>query len=95
MQALTSEQTALLAAIRRARADAYFDATYLYNEAEADPELAAAIKAAVPEYKQKRRRTHTQIIALRKLLTALAEQHFTTDRQGWWYLKEEGGTPHD
>lgn len=88
MQAITPEQTALLAAIRKARAGEFFDASYLYNEAEDNPELAAAIKAVVPEYRQKRRRVRTQVNALRKALTALAEQHFTTDRFGWWYLKE-------
>jgi hypothetical protein len=91
MQAITAEQTALLAAIRK-RADRHFDASYLYNEAEDNPELAAAIKAVVPEYQQKRRRGHTQVAALRKALADLAEQHFTTDRYGWWYLKE---TSHD
>ena len=98
MEAIMQEQV-LLAAIRKAFGGKNFDTASITGEAACRPELMASIEAAIPDcrWRSRSRRLLTdgglRSKILQPVFERLAKQHFTTDRYGWWYLKEE--TPND
>jgi hypothetical protein len=91
---MTQEQRQLVDAIRGVFADGPFDTSSVLGKAMKHPELVAAVEAVVPNsrYRSGYRRGRLKDKPLRRVLTALAEQHFTTGSCGWWYVRGEKPT---
>jgi hypothetical protein len=87
------QQRVLLNALRATFGRGNFDATEVAVRATNNPDLKAAIDAAVPGCRLKPRQSRRRSInglavdVLRDALSELVEQHFDTDQYGWWRLK--------
>jgi hypothetical protein len=78
----------LLAAIATAFGTSGFDTTSIVDTSTRDKRLCAALEAAVPGCRFSRSSwTIYRDGPIRRVLTRLARDHFTTDRMGWWYVK--------
>jgi hypothetical protein len=80
---MTREQEMLVAEIQRAFGDKCFDTTSVILKARVCPELARAIEVAIPNSRRRRSIRFRKPI-VRRALTDLAREHFTTDQAGWW-----------
>jgi hypothetical protein len=85
----TSQEQVLLDDLGRVFGPKQFDTTSVIAKADWDEELASAIDAALPGYIKNT--LHARYRRLGRLLNALADDHFTTDDAGWWYLNGSEG----
>jgi hypothetical protein len=83
---MTSEQRALVVEIQRSFGGGCFDTTSVICEAMEDPRLASAVEAAAPNCRHRSGRFRDR--AVRRILTDLAKERFTTDHYGWWCIRE-------
>jgi hypothetical protein len=84
-------QKGILEALWLAFGARQFDTSSVVGEANGgvgpySAQLRAAFEAAMPSSTRAGNLKYKQV---RGILTGLADQHFTTDQLGWWYLKPE------
>jgi hypothetical protein len=78
----------LIAEIQKAFGSGCFDATSVKIKAREVSELLDAFIVAVPGSLDRRSGNGLRLSVVRRALTELAEEYFTTDQYGWMYIKE-------
>ena len=83
------EELHLIATIWELLGSRVFDVHVIVGEADHSPQLMAAIEAVIPNcrYRSGYCRGRLKARPLRRILTRLAEEHFTADHRGWWQIK--------